>query len=102
MAQQTYTVIGKPHLPLRTFRQLLQREHNRQLTRIAQLLDGQPPKQKKPKFVRLNNLIQEAKEQLEEWLDENVDLPVADIEAHILHYMDRMQYMLAGQNPPNA
>ena len=52
-------------------------------------------------YGRLNDQIEHNKLQLHRWLAENVPrLAPREIKEHILHYMDRVQYLLGGQTPP--
>ena len=79
----------------------MQINHNEDLNRISQLQADQKPKEKNKKYQALNVKIFQTIDELEEWLDLNLNATVIEIENHILHYMDYMQFLLAGQTPPD-
>ena len=91
--------IGKSHLPLRSLLPKLQKEHNLTLSRINQLHGGAQIKQKRQKYVILNERIHFYKAQLEQYLNWTLvqieNAPVQEIDAYILAYMDKMQYLLS-------
>ena len=81
--------------------QTLQIEHNKQLNRISQLQADHETKAKNKKYQQLNSKIFQTRNELEEWMNTNLNASVDEIDNHILQYMDYVQYLLAGQTPPN-
>ena len=57
---------------------------------------------KVPKYIKLNERIHHYKGELQRWLQENVnrkDVSSQQIDNKLLEYMDKMQFLLAGQDP---
>ena len=52
-------------------------------------------------FVPLPLQFFEARNTLEQYMNQNVDASINEIDNYFLHYMDYIQFLLAGQTPPH-